>query len=112
MNKYEGDVYQNYKESKVGFCGANFTGYFNDLNSGRMWIDHSDCSVNAGANMLLITFVIGRVVNILYITDIISPIVDQILSVSSGSIILVIWFLSLNNKVKNLPITRNGSEDN
>lgn len=60
----------------------------------------------------LITFVIGTVVNILYITDIINPIVYQILSVSSGSIILVLGFLSLNNRVKNLPITRNGSEDN
>lgn len=94
----------------------------NPLNSGILLSsalkseEHWDYAQRVGAKMLiigsLITFVIGTVVNILYITDIINPIAYQILSVSSGSIILVLGFLSLNNKVKNLPITRNGSEDN
>lgn len=46
MNKYEGDIYQNDKESKVGPCGANFTGRF-DVIMGECGISHSDCGVNA-----------------------------------------------------------------
>lgn len=94
----------------------------NPLNSGILLSsalkseEHWDYAQRVGANMLImgsvITFVIGTVENILYLKDIISPMVYQILSVSSGSIVLLFGFLLLNKKMKNLPITRNGSEDN
>lgn len=71
-----------------------------------------DYAQRVGANMLivgsLITFVIGTVEKILYIKDIISPMVYQILSVSSGIIVLAFGLFLLNNKVKKLPIIRNG----
>lgn len=94
----------------------------NPLNSGILLSsalkseEHWDYAQRVGTNMLImgsvITFVIGTIENILYLKDIISPMVYQILSVSSGSIVLLFGFLLLNKKVKNLPITRNGSEDN
>lgn len=94
----------------------------NPLNSGILLSsalkseEHWDYAQHVGSNMLiigsLVTFAIGTVENILYLKDIISPMVYQILSVSSGSIVLVFGFLLLNHKVKNLPITRNDSEDN
>ncbi len=78
--------------------------------------EHWDYAQHVGSNMLilgsLITFTIGTVENILYLKDIISPMVYKILSVSSNSLILVFGLLLLNNKVKNLSTTKNGSEDN
>ncbi|MGL4911147.1 MAG: SdpI family protein [Romboutsia sp.] len=89
----------------------------NPLNSGILLSsalkseEHWDYAQRVGANMLimgsLITFVIGTVANILYIKDIISPMVYQILSVSIGIIVLAFGLFLLNNKVKSLPISRN-----
>ena len=89
----------------------------NPLNSGMMLSsalkseEHWDYAQRIGSNMLIIgsfvTFVLVTVENILYIKDMISPIVYKILSVATGSIVLLFIFLLLNKKVKNLPTTRN-----
>ncbi|MGL4911136.1 MAG: SdpI family protein [Romboutsia sp.] len=68
--------------------------------------EHWEYAQRVGSNMLIIvsviTFVIGTVENILYSKDILSPMVYQILSVTSGSIVLIFGCLLLNSKVKNL----------